>query len=82
MDFQINLTLKNFRNLRNTKTIIFSLLVALCCNVYVAIAQDTERPNILLIMTDQHQANALSIMGNNDLKQFSFSFLTIINIII
>lgn len=30
--------------------------------------QKDERPNILLIMTDQHQAQALSVMGNKDLK--------------
>lgn len=29
---------------------------------------DADRPNILLIMTDQHQAEALSIAGNTDLN--------------
>ncbi len=31
-------------------------------------AQEQDRPNIILIMTDQHQADALSITGNTDLK--------------
>ena len=33
-----------------------------------SIAQNSDRPNIILIMTDQHQARALSITGNTDLK--------------
>lgn len=51
-----------------TKAFLFSFVLAFGCNIQTVIAQDSERPNILLIMTDQHQANALSIMGNKDLK--------------
>lgn len=32
------------------------------------LGNDADRPNILLIMTDQHQAEALSIAGNTDLN--------------
>lgn len=46
---------------------LFIILLAFFTNVNSAKAQDS-RPNILLIMTDQHQANALSVMGNKDLK--------------
>lgn len=46
---------------------LFLSIFAIFVNVKCANAQDKERPNILLIMTDQHQAEALSAAGNKDL---------------
>lgn len=45
-------------------TICF-LLIALAVNVK---GQQPERPNILIIMTDQHTADAMSNAGNKDLR--------------
>ncbi len=45
------------------------LVVVFSCSI--AIAADDEirpRPNILLLMTDQHAATAMSCVGNHDLK--------------
>ncbi|GGK48044.1 MULTISPECIES: sulfatase family protein [Flavobacteriaceae] len=36
-------------------------------NTFIAYSQE-NRPNIVLIMTDQHQAEALSILGNKDVS--------------
>ncbi|PCI32566.1 MAG: sulfatase [Flavobacteriaceae bacterium] len=44
------------------------ILVFLMTYSIAPMAQKSDRPNIILIMTDQHQARALSIVGNNDLK--------------
>lgn len=49
------------------KIVIFTLMITICTNIDVN-AQNEVRPNIILIMTDQHQAGALSIAGNKDLK--------------
>ena len=49
------------------KSLILIIIIAIG-TVFVANAQNDNRPNIILIMTDQHQAEALSIAGNNDLK--------------
>lgn len=43
---------------------ILSLLFFLAA---VANAQSTSKPNILIIMTDQQTADAMSIAGNKDL---------------
>jgi len=52
--------------LNSFKTI--GILALLMAYSITTMAQNSERPNIILIMTDQHQARALSIMGNADLK--------------
>jgi arylsulfatase A-like enzyme len=52
------------------KTFIVTLLVAFLCGP-IAMAADGQagsRPNILLLMTDQHAATALGCVGNRDLK--------------
>ncbi|MBL4746387.1 MAG: sulfatase-like hydrolase/transferase [Flavobacteriaceae bacterium] len=47
------------------KYLLLGVLIS-CC--YTGYSQDNDPPNIILIMTDQHQARALSIAGNTDLK--------------
>ncbi len=49
---------------------IFTLLAASFCGSIAKAAdgQADARPNILLLMTDQHAATALSCVGNHDLK--------------
>lgn len=48
------------------KSLILTIIIVM--GAVVATAQNADRPNIILIMTDQHQAEALSITGNTDLK--------------
>lgn len=50
-----------------TQHLCFFIGLLLACT-YTGFAQDDERPNIILIMTDQHQARALSSTGNSNLK--------------
>ncbi|MEO5948756.1 MAG: sulfatase-like hydrolase/transferase [Chitinophagaceae bacterium] len=48
---------------------IFFIAISLVVGIFTgAYAQKKVQPNILLIITDQHQAEALSIAGNTDLK--------------
>lgn len=49
------------------KNILLLCLLGLINTPFVSKAQTTDRPNILLIMTDQQTADAMSIAGNNDL---------------
>lgn len=46
---------------------LFFTVFGIFLNVERVIGQNDKRPNILLIMTDQHQAGALSSVGNTDL---------------
>lgn len=48
-------------------TRLFQLLVWICCST-AALAQNMERPNILIIITDQQTADAMSVAGNKDLR--------------
>jgi arylsulfatase A-like enzyme len=52
--------------LENLKGNVFYLL-GLCFFQVSAWSQTASRPNILIIMTDQHTADAMSIAGNKDL---------------
>jgi len=54
------------RYLNSLKTMV--TVVLLMAYSLATVAQNTDRPNIILIMTDQHQARALSITGNTDVK--------------
>jgi arylsulfatase A-like enzyme len=54
-------------SIKNIK--FFLLVISMVVGIFNGVnAQKKERPNIILIMTDQHQAKALSIAGNTDLK--------------
>lgn len=55
--------------LRSAKFKILTLAMAIVVGFFTkANAQQKAQPNIILIMTDQHQAEALSIAGNRDVK--------------
>jgi len=47
--------------------VLFLVTVLFFGNSFIATSQE-KRPNILLIMTDQHQAEALSVLGNKDIN--------------
>jgi arylsulfatase A-like enzyme len=49
------------------KNILLLCLLGLTKTSFVSIAQTASRPNILIIMTDQQTADAMSIAGNKDL---------------
>ncbi|OYX83561.1 MAG: sulfatase, partial [Flavobacteriales bacterium 32-34-25] len=49
------------------KNIVFLCLLGLTTIPSVSVAQTAERPNILIIMTDQQTADAMSIAGNKNL---------------
>lgn len=53
-------------------TLVLLTLITAGCTVSKiensSITKESKKPNILVIMTDQHQAKALSIAGNTDLK--------------
>ncbi len=49
------------------KNIVILYLLGLITIPLVSVAQTSERPNILIIMTDQQTADAMSIAGNKDL---------------
>jgi arylsulfatase A-like enzyme len=48
--------------------VLILVLIAFFGITKQSFAQGSRKPNIILIMTDQHQAQALSIEGNKDLK--------------
>ena len=50
------------------KNILFLCLLGLIITPFVSLAQTTDRPNILVIMTDQQTADAMSIAGNKYLQ--------------
>lgn len=50
------------------RTRFFSIFFCVICCVFTFLCQAQERPNILIIMTDQQTADAMSIAGNRDLK--------------
>ncbi len=53
----------------NRQVLNYSLLLFLMfCNLSNAVAQNKQRPNILVIMTDQQTAEAMSVAGNKYLK--------------
>lgn len=54
-------------NTRN-KLILLILLLVVALGVSINMNAQDQRPNIILIMTDQHQAEAMSIAGNLDLN--------------
>jgi arylsulfatase A-like enzyme len=60
-----------FRN-NSYLTFLLLILITVGCNSKTnktkTIKKETQKPNIVLIMTDQHQAKALSIAGNLDVK--------------
>ncbi|NQX38311.1 choline-sulfatase [Pedobacter steynii] len=45
----------------------YHIIALLCCLVGVVNAQTTNKPNILIILTDQQTADAMSAAGNKDL---------------
>ena len=49
------------------KTIVLLSLAGLIAAPFASKAQTSDRPNILIIMTDQQTADAMSIAGNKDL---------------
>ncbi|MFL9829328.1 sulfatase-like hydrolase/transferase [Flavobacterium sp. ST-87] len=50
------------------KNIVFFYLLGLINFPLAIVAQTADRPNILIIMTDQQTADAMSIAGNKDLQ--------------
>ncbi|WP_113634819.1 sulfatase family protein [Nubsella zeaxanthinifaciens] len=50
------------------RTRFFNIFLCVICCVFTFLCQAQERPNILIIMTDQQTADAMSIAGNKDLK--------------
>jgi len=53
--------------------LLYFLMISILCNTGLSqnainSSKTDERPNIVLIMTDQHQANALSCAGNLEVK--------------
>lgn len=46
----------------------FSAVLSITFSVSAFLSQAQERPNVLIIMTDQQTADAMSIAGNKDLK--------------
>ena len=46
----------------------FLTISLIIVTLFTVTAQKKTQPNIILIMTDQHQAEALSIAGNVDVK--------------
>ncbi|MFD1631303.1 sulfatase [Pseudopedobacter beijingensis] len=57
------------------KILITALAGVLSAMTVFGQSKRQDRPNILIIMTDQHTADAMSIAGNKDLKTPSIDFL-------
>lgn len=53
---------------RNRKLPVVILTLIAVISIFSAKAQTGSRPNILIIMTDQQTADAMSAAGNSDLK--------------